>query len=100
VKRSKQDTGWSAEKAATLAQISRIITSTPTIEEVYHLFAEQVRRIIPFDRIAINLVNTETGMASPRSLLPAYRSRAGSPAMSSLWPGRPPSWRSNPKKAS
>jgi PAS domain S-box-containing protein len=64
VKRSKQDTGWSAEKAATLAQISRIITSTPTIEEVYHLFAEQVRRIIPFDRIAINLVNTETGMAS------------------------------------
>ncbi len=64
MKTAKQDSGWSKERIAALAEISRIITSTPTIEEVYHLFAQEVRRIISFDRIAINLVNLETRMVS------------------------------------
>ncbi|MFO7707331.1 MAG: response regulator [Desulfobacterales bacterium] len=64
MKRAKQDNGWSRNKIAALAEISRIITSTPTIEEVYHLFAREVRRIIPFDRIAINLVDPETRRVS------------------------------------
>ncbi|MCU0539536.1 MAG: ATP-binding protein [Desulfobacterales bacterium] len=49
---------------AILAEISRIITSTPTIEEVYPLFARQVGRILPFDRIAINIVRKGTGRVS------------------------------------
>ena len=40
-----------------LAEIGRIISSTLKIEEVYEHFAEEVRKLIPFDRIAINVKN-------------------------------------------
>jgi PAS domain S-box-containing protein len=52
------------EPISILAEIGRIITSTPTIEEIYHLFAEQVDRILPFDRIVVNIVRKGTGRIS------------------------------------
>ena len=43
-----------------LAEIGRIITSSLDIDEVYEGFAQQVRRLIPFDRIAISVVDLES----------------------------------------
>jgi transcriptional regulator with GAF, ATPase, and Fis domain len=40
-----------------IAEIGRIISSTVDIEEVYERFAEKVREIIPFDRIAVNTIS-------------------------------------------
>lgn len=48
-----------AEENAVVAEVGRIISSTLNIEEVYERFAEEVHKLIPFDRIAINLTNFE-----------------------------------------
>jgi PAS domain S-box-containing protein len=46
-----------AQENAIMAEIGRIISSTPNIEDVYELFAQEVRKIIPFDRIVINHID-------------------------------------------
>jgi transcriptional regulator with GAF, ATPase, and Fis domain len=46
-----------AQENEVIAEIGRIISSTLHIEEVYERFAEKVREVIPFDRIAVNTVN-------------------------------------------
>jgi len=46
-----------AQENDLIAEIGRIISSTLNIEEVYERFAEKVREAIPFDRIAVNMVN-------------------------------------------
>ena len=51
-----------------LAEIGRIISSSLDISQIYEAFADQVRKIIPFKRIAISLVGGETG-----SITVAYR---------------------------
>jgi diguanylate cyclase (GGDEF)-like protein/PAS domain S-box-containing protein len=43
----------------TLADVGRIISSTPDIDEVYERFAETVRKIVPFDRIVINIIDVD-----------------------------------------
>ena len=42
-----------------LGEIGRIISSSLDINEVYVGFANQVRRLIPFDRLSISLVNLD-----------------------------------------
>jgi len=42
-----------------VAEIGRIISSTLNIDEVYECFGEEVGKLIPFDRISINLANLE-----------------------------------------
>ena len=49
-----------AGENALLAEVGRIITSSLDIDDVYEGFAQQVKRLIPFDRIAISLVDLET----------------------------------------
>ncbi len=49
-----------AGENALLAEVGRIITLSLDIGDVYEGFAQQVRRLIPFDRIAIGLVDLET----------------------------------------
>ncbi len=46
-----------AQENELIAEIGRIISSTLNIEEVYERFAEKVREVIPFDRIAVNSVS-------------------------------------------
>src|SRR3990172_8323189 len=46
-----------AQESELIAEIGRIISLTPNIEEVYERFAEKVREVIPFDRIAVNTIN-------------------------------------------
>lgn len=47
------------QENAIVAEIGRIISSTLNIEEVYERFAEGVKKLIPFDRIVINIVDIE-----------------------------------------
>jgi diguanylate cyclase (GGDEF)-like protein/PAS domain S-box-containing protein len=47
------------QEIETLADIGRIISSTPEIDEVYERFAEAVRKIVPFDRIVINIIDVK-----------------------------------------
>ena len=51
-----------AQETKVLAEIGRIISSSLDIEEVYEPFAEEVRKLIPFDRILVNLINLREGM--------------------------------------
>jgi len=48
-----------AEENEVIAEIGRIISSTLHIEEVYEGFAKEVRKLIPFDKISINIVDFE-----------------------------------------
>jgi PAS domain S-box-containing protein len=48
-----------SQENATMAEIGQIISSTLNIEEVYERFAEEVQKLIPFDRIVINTINME-----------------------------------------
>jgi len=49
------------QENATMAEIGRIIGSTLNIEEVYERFAEEVRKLIPCDKLTISLINREAG---------------------------------------
>ena len=42
-----------------LAEIARIIGSSLAIEEVYELFADEVRKLVPFDRLVIGIPDIE-----------------------------------------
>src|SRR5512136_2243941 len=48
-----------AQENAIMAEIGRIISSSLNIEEVYERFAEEVWKVIPFDRIVIDLGDPE-----------------------------------------
>ena len=50
-----------------MTEIGRIITSSVDIGEVYERFAEHVRKLIPFDRIAIWMVDLQR-----ENLVPSY----------------------------
>jgi len=47
-----------SKENAVMAEIGRIISSTLNIEEVYERFAGEVRKLIPFDRIVIDIIDT------------------------------------------
>jgi len=53
-----------ADENAVMAEIGQIISSTLNIEEVYERFGEEVRKLIPFDRIMVALNNPEEGTAT------------------------------------
>jgi len=63
LRRSEEEAKRLAKEAAVLAEIGRIISSTLNIEEVYEWFAREAQKLIPFDRISINLINLEDGNA-------------------------------------
>ena len=60
-KRSEEAALLLAQETGVIAEIGRIISSSLDIEEVYERFAEEVRKLIPFDRILVNLVNSQQG---------------------------------------
>jgi diguanylate cyclase (GGDEF)-like protein len=61
LKRSEQAALRLAQERGVIAEIGRIISSTLDIEEVYERFAEEVRKLIPFDQILVDLVNHQEG---------------------------------------
>ena len=48
-----------ANEKAIMAEISRIIGSTLKTEEVYERFAQEAKKLIPFDRIAVNIIHAK-----------------------------------------
>jgi len=62
--RSEEAAKRLSQENETIAEIGRIINSTLNIEEVYEPFAEEVKKLIPFDRIVINIVNIEKSTVS------------------------------------
>ncbi len=60
LKRASEETELLAAENAVLADIGKIISSSLNIDDVYEGFAQQVRQIIPFDRIAVSLVDMES----------------------------------------
>jgi PAS domain S-box-containing protein len=51
-----------AEEMAIITEIGRVIGSSLDIGEVYERFAAEARKLIPFDRIVINLIDHEHQM--------------------------------------
>ena len=64
VPRSGRHASRLVQEKASMAEIGRIIGSTLAIEDVYERFADEVRRIIPFDNIAINLIDHDNKTVS------------------------------------
>ena len=46
---------------AVMAEIGRVISSSSEIDEVYEAFAQEFRKLVPFDWITVNLVDSEQG---------------------------------------
>ncbi len=58
-KKAEEEVDRLAQENAIMAEIGRVINSTLDIEEVYERFAEEVKKLLPFERIAINLIDTK-----------------------------------------
>ena len=54
---SQQEARRLAAEQVTLAEIGRIISSTPEIEKIYEQFATIAKILVPFDSLSVNLVN-------------------------------------------
>jgi PAS domain S-box-containing protein len=63
LQRSEEAAQKLAKESEIIAEIGKIIGSTLKIEEVYERFAEEARKLIPFDRIMVALNNPEEGTA-------------------------------------
>jgi PAS domain S-box-containing protein len=61
---SEEQANQLARENAIMAEIGRIISSTLNIDEVYDRFAGEVRKLIPFDRITISIINPEEKTAT------------------------------------
>jgi len=59
LRKSEEESKKLAQENAIMAEIGRIISSTLKIEEVYERFAEEVRKLISFDRIAIRTIDSQ-----------------------------------------
>jgi len=56
-RRSREAAERLAEEMSVIAEIGRLIGSTLVIEEVYDRFAAEARKLIPFDRLNVNLTD-------------------------------------------
>jgi two-component system cell cycle sensor histidine kinase/response regulator CckA len=58
-----------AHEMAIMAEIGQIISSTLHIDAVYENFAKAVAKLIPFDRISINIINPKENTITPTYIL-------------------------------
>ena len=65
-KKAEEEERWNREEAeriagemAVIAEMGRVIGSTLDIDEVYERFATEARKLIPFDRVSVNLINPD-----------------------------------------
>jgi diguanylate cyclase (GGDEF)-like protein/PAS domain S-box-containing protein len=58
-RRNREEAERMAGEMAVIAEIGRVIGSTLEINEVYDRFAEAARKLIPFDRVRVNLINPD-----------------------------------------
>ena len=69
LRRSEESSRRLAQESAIIAEIGKIIGSTLNIEGVYEKFAEEVGKLLPSDRVVINLASPEG-----RNMIVAYAS--------------------------
>jgi PAS domain S-box-containing protein len=55
-RKSEEEAKRLAQENAIMAEIGQIISSTLNIDEVYELFSEKVKKLLPYDRITVNLI--------------------------------------------
>ena len=76
LRKSEEEAKKLAVENAIMAEIGRIISSTLDIEEVYERFAEEMRRLIPFDRLGVNVIDRKNyNFSIPYVLGPQVTSR-------------------------
>jgi len=54
-----------AQEDRALAEIGRIISSSLVIDDVYDRVAEEVRKLVPFDRMDVGVIDQDRGIVSP-----------------------------------
>jgi PAS domain S-box-containing protein len=64
LQKSEEEAKRLAQENAIVADIGQIVSSTLNIKEVYERFVEEVKRLIPFDQIVINVINIEKNTVS------------------------------------
>ena len=64
-KRAEEDQRRWGEETSALAAIGRTVSASLDINDVYERLGEEIRKIIPFDRFTIGLVDHENGTTSP-----------------------------------
>ncbi|MCH7571018.1 MAG: GAF domain-containing protein [Deltaproteobacteria bacterium] len=64
LRRSEREARRLATASAVVAEIGRVISSSLDINEVYESLGEQIRKLIPFDRIGMSLVLNKEELAS------------------------------------
>ena len=64
LRRSEEDTRQLSDENATIAEIGRVISSAIDSSEVYERFAQEVLNLIPFERLAISMVDFDTSTTS------------------------------------
>ena len=57
--RKKEEAVRHAGELAVIAEIGRVISSTLDIDEVYDRFATEAQKLIPSDRVTVNLINPD-----------------------------------------
>lgn len=72
LQRSEEEASYLAKQNEIIANIGRIISSSLDIDKVYKLFAEEVHKVIPFNLIAITLIDHEKETFCPAYLAGAY----------------------------
>jgi PAS domain S-box-containing protein len=61
LKRKEEESRLYARETESLARIGRIISSNINIEEVYERFADEVGKVISFDRLLVNIIDRAAG---------------------------------------
>ncbi len=69
LRESEKEATRIAQENAVVAEIGRVIGSTLNIDEVYEPFAQEARKLIPFDRLTVTIINPREG-----TFTSAYRS--------------------------
>ena len=64
--RLSEDGRERVQEAEVISEISRIITSTLDIGEVYERFGEELRKLVPFDRMVIITADEDVGVITVR----------------------------------
>lgn len=57
LRQSEESARRLAEENAVMAEIGKIISSSLDIQQIYHLFAKELRRLVNFDRVAVNIID-------------------------------------------
>jgi len=59
LRQSEKEARRLAEENAVMAEIGKIISSSLNIEGIYPLFANELHRLIDFDRVAVNIIDPQ-----------------------------------------